>query len=332
MKLEKSFQAKHIAKFTKNITPESVNAVNADYQSTLAAPIHPEAKLALEDPKPISHPKSYKEIGYAPKAIGDLSSGRYMYKPYHQKPQAQSRYAPNPIYGWATIANHALFHAAGLGNHVEDVSMVKHKGQWYNVHKFKPDVQSQWDLRFDPSERLPNPHTISKINVMDFLTGNADRHEANIMYGENDDTNELDPLAIDHDRSFQYRTKGDGAKLFPQNLSSYHTPSWRPQSEMRKTSDATAKWFLENEKNLHDTFDKHVQAINDERIKDHVNANFKERMKYLHDSFSGYQNLLNSGQMDKGAIDRRNPFHPEYQSIIALPIRRKAKKDALPNT
>ena len=97
----------------------------------------------------------------------------------------------NSTKGWASLATRKLFEAADMGDVCEDVRPHTHKGVPLVVSQYHPWATSgrnNYDMPTDDAQ----------IAVMDFLTNNQDRHSGNIMAVDGR------PLAIDHERNFQY--------------------------------------------------------------------------------------------------------------------------------
>jgi hypothetical protein len=147
-------------------------------------------------------------------------SKTYMLKPYYEDLDDEYSYYPYPTAGWSELATQALMHAGGLGH----MSQVVHahlpsSGSPILAVEIAQGMQRvgniDWDISQDDSNG-PSPVTdasredAAKLAAMDFLTDNADRHGNNIlarMSTDSDAHKSIDSLlAIDHGRSFHYRT------------------------------------------------------------------------------------------------------------------------------
>lgn len=229
-------------------------------------------------------------------------------KPFHEKMttglSSGNPWSPHPIRGWAEMASQALYHAGGIGNLHQKVSVVPVKSESGDmehglvVHAEK-DVKPIKDME-DTDEDAPAhlQDQARKIAVMDFLTNNPDRHNKNLMYRHDEHGKPISLLGIDHGQSFGYTRVPDER---------YHNESDRPVSntdnfanytkkahgEMRddlgfgtihRDDPAwhdTAHWWGQNKENIKKAFDKSLEAIVDPEAKAHLKANFEERHQGL---------------------------------------------------
>lgn len=144
---------------------------------------------------------------------------RYMVKPYHERiSRSVAGWQKHPHQGWAEMTNQALYHAGGIGNLHQNVHVAEHN--MGEGHEAEPALVIKMDPDMKPLGSLGSTylgdgikHDARKIAMMDFLSGNLDRHSGNIMVGGLD--THPDPaqqhrvvptkvMAIDHSRSFQY--------------------------------------------------------------------------------------------------------------------------------
>lgn len=350
-RLAKSMDPKAEKALTKRYSAESEQLTDANYQSTLNRSSHPHVERHLMDP--VEGKRFGKLGGISPKYVfeytptqqtlfdkplpeGDrrLESSRNMLKAYHSRADSNMRQsAPTPHYGWATIATHGLFHAAGLGDMVEDVSLVKHKGKWLTSHKFNKDAQplssDAGREAFEQNALLPEQ--LGKVAVVDFLTGNVDRHFGNIMI----DPKTQKPLAIDHDANMQYRRflhvpshiRTTGAHNLRDYLDTALRYIGRGASNLKMglnrphyEQEAIADWYLENRNNLNAEMQKHLLAIKDSHVKDHINANWTARMNHLDRVMGDFKRKIDEGEDYDEAKDM--PFSPGAPMIHFLKKRR----------
>jgi 8-oxo-dGTP pyrophosphatase MutT (NUDIX family) len=102
------------------------------------------------------------------------------------------------IDGWAEQTSQALYHAGGIGDLHQKVVPVKHGRGEYRVPGVaiftEPGEEIRYAGKLDPKVKEEG----SKIVLMDFLTGNHDRHSGNLLVKKNKSL-----LAIDHGDAFQ---------------------------------------------------------------------------------------------------------------------------------
>ncbi len=175
------------------------------------------------------------------------------------------------------------------------------------VIHMQPDVVTAENVK----ERLPDEIRAQskKIALMDFLTGNLDRHTSNLLY----DRSGKRLIAIDHSRSFAYKVPDKGWNLtgaqkasrlkrpLNDNLGNYiagaHSrldpkPNYMrpPLDEQHKYNDEwypAFKWWEDNSPDIRKSMDKRLELIKDSRIREHVRRNFNRRARHLDE----YQNL-----------------------------------------
>lgn len=170
-----------VADHTKEETKEHLKPVKQEYESGQ----HEPSTAGLHGTGQVS-----------PKVVYKVGDHNLMVKPYQEE--------DNPMSGFAESTSHELYHAAGLG-HLHQPSFVSKHGQGqYEI----PAIAIKLDSEALPVHKAPlatvrqqNPaldDEARKISLMDFVTGNRDRHAGNLMVQKNGHL-----LAIDHARAFE---------------------------------------------------------------------------------------------------------------------------------
>lgn len=237
--------------------------------------------------------KSGKLGGTTPKMIlkqDDKVIG--MLKPFHQHLDTIDRKFMKRHHntkGWATLATRDIFKAAGLGDHIEDVHLhtIEHPQTGEHVpvvfHKFEDGATNYnkadlGDLKnFDDSTHLK----ILKGFLLDFLTDNQDRHGGNIMIK----SDKRSPLFIDHERNFAYTRPYSGNMMLTHTASPYSRSLKHFSSEDKKyeAQSHLTEWWREHRDAVVDAFNKHLEYIDNDSVKNHLRANFEHRVSVLDD-------------------------------------------------
>jgi len=283
--LEKAVQPKDINRLktkTNTSAPDLVD--HAPFEAS--DPASENYKAMLNDPKQFKGEGIRQFGGISAKMVHKVGDETYMSKPYHKKIESATRsWCKHPVLGWASMATKHMFHAAGMGDNVEDVSVHTHQGVPMTVHKFdkgaKPLPPARRDELRDPGAQVQG----HKIAILDYLSNNLDRHHGNILY--NPEENKL--LAIDHERSFQYEkpisnfTYPFGGNEIPR---SYLTG--RALREFKTTfgdehSEEIGEWWGDHKDAIKDSFYKNLEHIKDPYVKNHMKTNFDSRWDLLSD-------------------------------------------------
>lgn len=266
------------------------------------------------------------------KSIWKTPQGTFMAKAYHEKPAARTGWVKFPIQGWAELTNQALYHAAGIGDLHQDVHVAQIPlGRWkkepvfdqinpkdilHSVKKFDHAEGPALIVRFASGahdmnsggwpflkELSQKPHIreqARRIALMDFLTGNLDRHGGNLMHVPSTDS----LLALDHSRSFQYAQPFKWQPSFSHQpgtdmLSNYvqnstlrdligfprdegypdrHADAWtQTHDDWRPTFD----WWHENKDKVGAAIDQRLKSIKNDVVREHIRNNFNQRHVYL---------------------------------------------------
>jgi GNAT superfamily N-acetyltransferase len=263
--------------------------------------------------KMVHHMNGYYDEG------GDFVStpqktNTFMTKPYHRIPESHTKsWVDKPILGWATMTTKNLFNAGGIGHLAEDVHTHEHEGVPVTVHKF---AKGYSPVATDETlhKKQINPDDLQKIAIMDYLTGNNDRHSGNILTSNHqDDEGYHKPLAIDHERNFQYKKKLNslGGKYRP--IDESETPQAFMQRPGMNHVKHQARWFSheepvnwwgQNKHKIKNQMEAELAHINDEGVRNHVRDNFNHRWEKL----SSWADNLNSSQDFWNKDDFHVPF------------------------
>lgn len=263
-------------------------------------PAHPEYKMNV-----LHHPKAQKAdasrgMGAAPKMIhtvsGPDSETKFMAKPYHAPIEKwASSWTKHPIKGWASLTTKKLFDAAGMSDLAEDISAHIHKGVPIIVSKFHPGAQESYGM-----DEPFNPKDVAKISIMDFLTNNQDRHAGNIMR-----VNGHQPLAIDHERNFQYFKPKPGdesgavSPFHALNNSGFAYKNRALPSQVDIFGDELFDWWKNSRHNIKKEMQKNLKFIKDPAIKRHIAENFNARWEWMNDHV---ENSAPADLFDKHAL------------------------------
>jgi len=296
-KLEKAFSAKHWNPIDRANYQNGQNIIDFAGQSAMTNPADKEYVDAATKPEiePVVN-QNFMLKGISPKIIhntGDKTTS-YMTKPYYRAPDEGGN-SHLPIMGWATATNHALYQAGNIGNLCEKIQTHVHNGTPVTVHPFERDYQDAGSIdRYHMPSRLPvHLHLpYQQIAMMDFLTHNTDRHSGNFMVKKGrtqlgqDHKQDLTPLAIDHERSFQYLDRqlshpADSImKLLQHTMGAYDNAKATVSGMDMKP---LAQWWNTNKDRIIDTFHKHAAHIKHDSVRKHVTDHFMARAGMLND-------------------------------------------------
>jgi hypothetical protein len=277
----------------------------------------------LNDPKKQKSEGIRKYGGISAKAIHKVNDSTYMAKPYHKKIESATKtWCKNHILGWATMANKALYNAAGIGHLCEDVSVADHQGVPMTIHKFDKDCEPKHYSGLGAKTNVLNNTDIGakQIAIMDFLTNNLDRHSGNILINKTTQN----PLAIDHERSFQYqkqKTNRLGHSSFDNPYGYLKTSHLKELSNQTyDNSDEIGDWWNSNKDHIKKEMEKQISSIKDPSLRMHIMDNFNKRHEIIsdyaqHDPWS----LFSQSMGDVGLVKHKLPRQTVSDVIKSLP-------------
>ncbi len=268
----------------------------------------------LDHPEIAPADKHDPSLGVSPKLIHTIPSNnddhdiKYMAKPYHAPVEKwASKWAKHPIKGWASLSTNKLFHAADMGDLVEEIGGHMHNGVPLVVSKFNPEAEGTYN---NPQLNLKD---VAKIGIMDFLTNNQDRHNGNMMHVSGT------PLAIDHERNLNYFDHKPG--VTPGTITPQHALQQWDSSAARNIvkndhiiHGDLVDWWNQNGHNIKNEMQKNLKFIKDPKVKSHIEDNFNQRWDLVHNS------------MEDNDLDRL--FHNErsFPGVKNIPFVKERKK------
>lgn len=281
----------------------------------------------LDKPEPVKiKGKNVGGGGISRKVIYEVPSGfskaKYMVKPYHEDPGNLHlrKWCPHLHQGWAEMTNQALYHAGGIGDLHQRVHVAEHN--MGPGHEKEPALVVHLERGFQSvREHNPKPlnneerRNVRKIALMDFVTGNLDRHAGNLMF----DKSRGKVLAIDHSRSFQYinthpnkgrhlrelRRMNQDDSLYnylsnnfsivghvdpiPRQQSDYDSTGRRMSDQQkleridkhRDDWQEVVNWWGENSEQISKALDERLAMIKDPKLRAHIKRNFEARREVL---------------------------------------------------
>lgn len=238
-----------------------------------------------------------------------------MIKPYFQKED----YSYNqliPKTGWSTLATKALYNAGGIGDLAEDVTAGTHDNIPVTIHKFHPfamPVGQSKVANLDSDQ-------IHKMAVMDYLTDNLDRHQDNIMvYPVENGKHNI--LAIDHERSFNYRQTDPARPEHP--LKYMDQLGYQRALEQSNNKDRThknlVKWWKDNGLKIKNEMANQVSSIKDEQVRNHIYKNFDTRWKTM----DNWANQVRSKHFKGSDSDYLAHFEPHVNHEFKVKLNQK---------
>jgi 8-oxo-dGTP pyrophosphatase MutT (NUDIX family) len=258
-------------------TPLAPTPTAAEHEETMPHLRHLEAAyqkhIAPENaPPPIKNDAEYH--GYSPKVVyevpvdGEEKTQRFMVKPYHE--------SGDPRSGWAEASSQALYHAAGLG-HLHQKSFVAAHGHGessrpvtvIHIENAEPVLgQTSKAVKAHPTSK----EDARKIALMDFLTNNGDRHDANILARQDGSL-----LAIDHGLTLVYGPysvkpySNFGTKSGIDNIS-----PWDPYEHAE-----TLKWWPQVAGDVRRAFAERLRLLKKPADKEQIHNGFEKRARWL---------------------------------------------------
>lgn len=273
-------------------------------------------------------PISVRQIGHGDS--GDFQSPKAIYKisvPGHQEPRhfmvKPYAEAEHPLSGWAESSNQALYHAAGIGHLHQQTFTAPHgkpqaigKGSTLipaQVIHLEEGVGPHHVNKEEVVQKHPDlEHDLRKIGIMDFLTGNADRHAGNLMIRPNGV-----PMAIDHGAGFGYRYP-----LSPMSKFVFHPADRLDSTGLRILADTNPsayseayRWWEQQAPQIRQAFEKRLDLITgDPETRKNLETGFNRRAAWLDDAAK-----TSAGGVVPSTMSVRNPGYVERPSIRMNP-------------
>ena len=324
--LKKAVHKKDWTRISNKVNPDAHLTVDAS-KHVQQFQVHQPYKEMLDN-KDLTFPHhKLDENGISAKMVHEIDEGHggpelYMAKPYHKKIESATKsWVKNPILGWATMANKALYDAGKIGHLNEDVSAYEHEGVPLTVHRFSHGFKPvNLTARFERGNEV-DPVDLHKIGVMDYLTNNLDRHGGNLMLGTSDNHNEqgyLPVLAIDHERSFQYvnhmrdQASRRAGKEYVRGLHDQHMHRENPLAYMRHQAagqllqgaknnwhshEQLTDWWTNHGRDIKSALEGQLEGIKDESVRNHVRDNFNSRWNKMNNWVDRMKSDPNSDEM-----------------------------------
>jgi len=238
------------------------------YRQGMAAHVKPERSSGIYDHADKTIDKLSR--GGDPKMIYKLPvKGYAKAQKFIVKPYSKHGFMP----GWAENTNQAMYHAAGIGRlHQETFTAPHGYGDWMvpaQVIRAEP-AKDIGNTSFKRDHLPTNQADIRKIQLMDFLIDNQDRHSENLLVRPDKTL-----LAIDHGSAFSYAAGHNRPGSFPQDRD-YQIPglnSWDARHVL--------PWYDENKLPIQEAFEKRLENVTDPRAKYNLRAGFQKRINWL---------------------------------------------------
>ena len=245
---------------------------------------HPEFNDAIESKK--EYKPEHFDQGYENKLVYNTPNGKFMVKPYNSKEF-------NGTSGISSIITKKLYDAAGMQNNIENVkthNLVTSLGQIpVNVHKFENNVSHA-----DKSIHKINPVEAHQVHLMDFLTGNDDRHSENFLVRNDPDKNGYNPLvAIDHGAALNYNNLSNKIS----DIQSSQLDLLDADGKSDRHMNNVASWWLHHSPQIKSAFIDEINGITNEPFRDNIISHFKNR----HQAITDWANQ----QLDPSVVDKQ---------------------------
>jgi hypothetical protein len=329
---------------TSTADPEYISA--ATDKGVNAQELDPEGIETKNDSDDYSHTK---DMGVSPKLLHNIGSTpkkqkTYMTKPYHREPEDWDLHRTiMPIMGWSTVTNHALYNAGNIGHLCEKIQTHTLNGIHVTVHPFEKGVKEPaWHGApfsygtHEHMDQIPKEAVLAtqQIAVMDFLTHNTDRHGANILYRDKTKM----PVAIDHERSFQYRHEKAMSPVETYNNMSHHILGYRTDGNREEYFKKHGQkdlyhWWNQNRDNIVKELQKHAGYIKSDTARNHIVSNFMNRVAAMdkwaltggkHDLFSGDTYMGSDYEVEHKDMDVPK-YADEFDALKAEAVEKKFK-------
>lgn len=353
VELLKSIHESHLNTLEQNHAEEQSNNVKSDYHY-VNSETHQGHQKAIHDPSFKTELDPDLNKGLSPKVIHKVDDNYFMTKPYYAKKENEV-----PLSGWSSMTTSNLYKAAGLKDLIENIntSMInlsENKKIPVTVHKFAKNYTNAADLlRVNPNpkievnpeeETLPlgasprenmtereyknlnsiNPLHARQIGVMDFLTGNYDRHGNNLLVSNEKEGDFRKLLAIDHDRAFTYLPVSSPYDDYEKSAMTRILGESGGQKTDDHDNDLSA-WWSNNKSSIYKEMNRNLNEIEDHQLRKYVRRNFDQRYQLISDWANTYPAKKRGFfEKDTDSIITHHPLgKADDDSIIAI-------KDSLP--
>ena len=290
IELNKAMDIKDWKKIYTNHEPSQSKIVDPTYHIANSKP-HPAYTELVKGKKNI-HVSSPRLDGIAPKVVHKLSKDTFMTKPY----MGPKPFGHVGLSGWGIMTTSNLYNASGLGDIIENVHAQTIKDKPYigevpvTVHNF---AKGYTEVDNAVSRTNINPTHSRQIGLMDYLTGNFDRHSGNLMVGDTVDDSGYRPLmAIDHDHSFHYEETRERGAESPKDSYEWSAMRRHLQDGMYgkepKHDKHISNWWKDSKHDIYNEMNRNLQAVTDDNLRKYIRKNFDERYKKVSDWADSY--------------------------------------------
>lgn len=311
--LAKAIDPEHIQHFARQHEPKGPQTVDAKAHEQMHPPtinidVERYRNKAVHAPSNIDQGPHMSE-GMTAKAMFKMprdengQAHSFMLKPYHEKtvhPNTNlANWNQHPIAGgWAEMANQGLYHAGGIGHLHQKVHTdadVDHGDAGKHpvlVHHMARGYSPVHEAQIAGNITAQDKKDAKKMQLMDFLGNNLDRHSMNLLHRK-----DAGLLAIDSGRNFQYKT---ASRMSPtpdltDRIANYNATgndfsafksvdalqAKREPEEHEKDWDEAFDWWKKNGAAIGKEFQRHLALIKDPAIKEHLLRNFTTRTAHL---------------------------------------------------
>lgn len=135
-------------------------------------------------------------------------------------------------------------------------------------------------------EKHKNINNINKlharqIGVMDYLTGNFDRHLDNLMVENPSPSGKpRSLLAIDHDRSFNYGQAGGNPNMLYFDNAMHRLGDDAAVLDTEHDRDLS-EWWSQNKSAIYDEMNRNLNSLTDSHMRKYVRKNFDQRFQHI---------------------------------------------------
>lgn len=260
--------------------------------------------------------------GVAPKMIFKTpDSKKWLVKPFYDDDrfgqtldQSGKPLPPSEsLHGWNEHTSQDMYHAGGLGDLIQKSHHAKHSRVGLDshvtviemdpeAHDFEKYLTTEHQEGARPKVGI-HPHIkndaitqqAQKFLLMDWLTGNVDRHPQNLMVkhahkaaGKHADS----LLSIDHGFAFQPHNSTSLSHFMRHNplrfMVSQKNSDWRP----------TFDWWERSSPSIEQAFNKNIGAISNPELKQKLVTNFQKNKSHLDQLMSSHRTLQTDSAVD----------------------------------